>query len=711
MANKTKSNILETEIIDGVVIATLDTPGEKVNKLNEAMIEEFSALLDKLESDDSLDGALLVSGKNDNFIAGADIEMFKTRDTKEKLSELSWTGHEILLRVENFNKPIVAGIHGSCMGGGTELALACHYRIVSDHKSTKIGLPEVKLGLLPGMGGTQRLPRLIGIQKSLTYMLTGKNMYSYQAKKTGFANETVHQHAVKTAGIKAVKKLKNNKAKKTDARSLTEKLLEGNPLGRSIIFKQAHKRTMGQTKGNYPAPPKIIESVKFGFSNGFEKGLKNESHLFGELAVTPESRALVNLFFAMTASKKVPNEEKVRRVKRIGILGAGLMGSGIAEVSIDNGYHVWLKDQTLENAAAGKADIHKNLDQKVSKRILSKFERDEKMSLVHPTVSYGGFDKIDLVIEAVFEDLDLKQQIVKEVEEASGENTIFASNTSSLPITDIAAEAKRPENIIGMHYFSPVQKMPLLEIIKTDKTADWVIATAYEVGLKQGKNVIVVNDGPGFYTTRILAPFMNEALLFLEEGASIEQLDKAMKQFGFPVGPVALFDEVGIDVGAHVADVLSDKFEARGARTSKKARELVEAGYKGRKNKKGFYSYENNSKKKKEVNTEIYSFFGGSDRKPFEDEEIRQRLLLVMVNEAVLCLQENILETPVDGDLGAILGLGFPPFLGGPFRYIDREGASTVVKRMKELQKEHGARFKPADLLIDHSKNNKPFHD
>ena len=710
MSTTAKSDILKTDIIDGVLIATLDTPGEKVNKLNEPMIEEFSALLDRLESDDSLEGALLVSGKDENFIAGADIEMFKTRETADEMGELSWTGHEILLRVENFKKPIVVGIHGSCMGGGTELALACHYRIVSDHSATKIGLPEVKLGLLPGMGGTQRLPRLIGIQKALTYMLTGKNMYSYQAKKTGFANELVHQHAVREAGIKAVKKLKDKKPTRPDKRSLAEKLLEGNAVGRKIIFSQALKRTEGQTKGNYPAPPKIIESVKYGYQSSFKAGLTNESRLFGELAVTPESRALVNLFFGMTASKKIPHDDQKRDVKRIAMLGAGLMGSGITEVSIDHGYQVWLKDQSIENAHKGKGEIEKNLNQKVSKRILSSFERDETLSLVHPTVTYDGFRKIDLVIEAVFEDLDLKQKIVAEVEEASSEHTIFASNTSSLPITDIAAKAQRPENIIGMHYFSPVQKMPLLEIIKTEKTADWVTATAYDVGLKQGKTVIVVNDGPGFYTTRILAPFMNEALLLLEERASIEQIDRAMKQFGYPVGPIALFDEVGIDVGAHVADVLSDKFEERGAKTSKKSRELVDAGYKGRKNKKGFYKYEHGSKKKKEVNSDIYSFFGGNDRRDFKEEEIQQRLALVMVNEAVLCLQENILESPTDGDLGAILGLGFPPFLGGPFRYIDREGAEVIVKRMEDLQKDHGVRFKPADLLVDHSKNNKQFH-
>ena len=701
-------NILRTEVIENIAIVRLDTPDEKVNKLDEKLIEEFSTFLDELEANDEITGAVLLSGKENNFIAGADIEMFKTLETAEELAELSWTGHQILLRVENFSKPIVAGIHGTCMGGGTELALACHYRIVSDHSDTKIGLPEVKLGLLPGMGGTQRLPRLIGIQKALPYLLTGKNMYSRQARRTGFADEVVHRHALKNAGISAVKKLENGPVKHPDRRSLPEKVLEGNPLTRKIIFSQARKMTQGQTKGNYPAPFKIIDSVEYGFTNGFEKGLRNESKLFGELAITPESRALVQLFFAMNKAKKNPFEKNKKDITNMGVLGAGLMGSGIAQVSIEDGFHVWLKDQTMENAMRGEAGIDDDLMNKVEKKNLSLFEKDDQMSRIHPTTSYDNFDQIGLVIEAVFEDLNLKQSIVEEVESNSSKETIFASNTSSLPISDIAANASRPELILGMHYFSPVQKMPLLEIIKTDKTADWVIATAYDVGLRQGKTVILVNDGPGFYTTRILAPFINEALLMLEEGADIEQLDRAMKQFGFPVGPVALLDEVGIDVGAHVAGVLSDTFEARGAKTSKKASELMEKGYKGRKNKKGFYVYEKD--KKKEVNSEIYHYFGGEKRKKFTALEVQQRLLLVMVNEAVHCLQDKILMSPSDGDLGAILGLGFPPFLGGPFRYIDREGASTIVKRLEILQTELGDRFRPADLLKKHSEKGTLFH-
>lgn len=694
---------------NSVAIITLDLPGEKVNKLNESMMDEFSSFLDELESNDKLKGAVLISGKKDNFIAGADIDMFQERDTAEEIEQLSKDGHKILNRIADFSKPIAVAVHGSCMGGGLELSLACHYRVCSDSSKTIFALPEVKLGLLPGTGGTQRLPRTIGLQKSLTYMLQGKNIYTRQARKMGLVDEVTHKDAIESAAIKAVHKIAEGKFNRKDKRSLVEKLLEGNPIGRKIIFSQARKKTLSQTKGNYPAPPKIIDAVEYGYKNGLEKGLENETVLFGELGATQESRNLVDLFFGMNASKKVPNPDLVRPVKKLAVLGAGLMGSGIAEVSMDKGdYNVLLKDQTIDQAAQGEKEIWKSLNEKAQKRIISEFDRDRMASKVTGVDSYDGFGSVDLVIEAVFEDLELKRTIVEQVEFASDEDCIFASNTSSLPISEIAKGAKRPENIIGMHYFSPVQKMPLLEIITTDQTADWVTQTAFQVGVNQGKNVIVVKDGPGFYTTRILAPYMNEALKLLEEGASIEFLDKIMKDWGFPVGPMALFDEVGIDVGAHVAETMSAMFAERGVDTSNRAQELLDTGYKGRKNKRGMYKYA--SGKKKEVNTEIYEHFGGSSRNNPDKETAQLRMALTMINEAAWCLQEGILKSPEDGDLGAILGLGFPPFLGGPFRYIDQTGVQNVLDRLNEFTEAHGPRFKAAEILSEYAKERKKFY-
>jgi 3-hydroxyacyl-CoA dehydrogenase/enoyl-CoA hydratase/3-hydroxybutyryl-CoA epimerase len=694
---------------DSVAILTLDLPGEKVNKLNEKLIDEFSDFLDELESNNELKGAVLISGKKDNFIAGADIDMFQARDSAEEIEQLSKTGHQILNRIADFKKPIVVAVHGSCMGGGLELSLACHYRVCSKSSKTVFALPEVKLGLLPGTGGTQRLPRLIGLQKSLTYMLTGKNIYTRQAKKMGLVDEVTHKDAIQTAAIKGIHKIVEGKFSRKDKRSFVEKVLESNPIGRKIIFSQARKKTQGQTKGNYQAPPKIIDAVEYGYKHGLEQGLENETVLFGELGATQESRNLVNLFFGMNASKKVPKPELVKPVKKMAVLGAGLMGSGIADVSVNKGdYRVLLKDQTMKQAALGEKEIWDSLNDKVNKKIITEFERDQTMSKVTGTDSYNGFDSVDLVIEAVFEELQLKRDIVTQIENVTGDHCIFASNTSSLPISEIAKEAKRPENIIGMHYFSPVQKMPLLEIITTDKTADWVTQTAIQVGVNQGKNVIVVNDGPGFYTTRILAPYMNEALKLLEEGASIEFLDKIMKDWGFPVGPMALFDEVGIDVGAHVAETMSPMFSERGIDTTNRAQELLDAGFKGRKNKRGMYKY--TSGKKKEVNTEIYEHFGGQNRSNPDKEIAQLRMALTMINEAAWCLQEDILKTPTDGDLGAILGLGFPPFLGGPFRYIDQQRVPKILEQLNKFEEEFGPRFKAAGIIEEYSRQGNTFH-
>ncbi|WP_372638522.1 fatty acid oxidation complex subunit alpha FadJ [Fodinibius sp.] len=703
---------LSTEKQDDILVVTLDQPGEKVNKLDEQLMTEFRDLLEKAEQE-TVTGLVVISGKVDNFIAGADVAMLKNKKAPKEIEDLSRRGNDLLLDLEHFDKPIVAAIHGSCMGGGLEVAMACHYRVASDHDKTVMAQPEVQLGLLPGGGGTQRLPRLIGIQNALNYLLTGKNIYPRKAYKIGLVDELIHKDAILKAAKKAVHRISRDGFERKDKRSLLHQLMEGLSPLRKIIYSQARKRTRSKTKGNYPAPPRIIDCVEEGYENGMRAGLNLESRNFGRLAATPESQAMVNLFFAMQGAKKNPAAEKAEPVQKIGVLGAGLMGSGIADVSANKGqYRILLKDQNAEQAVEGKKHIWRDLEKKRKKKIISSFERDRISSLVTATGSYEGFGNVDLVIEAVFEDLDLKQSILREVEGRLPEKAIFASNTSSLPIREIARAAQRPQQVVGMHYFSPVPKMPLIEIITTEQTADWVTATAREVGIRQGKHVIVVNDGPGFYTTRILAPYMNEALMLLEEGISIEELDKHMKQFGFPVGPAALFDEVGIDVAAHITEVLSDLFAERDFHPSDKPTTLFEEGYKGKKNNQGFYHYEEEGSKtkKKEPNKKIYRFFGGQDRSSMEAQTVQQRMTLMMINEAAWCLQEDILRDPTDGDLGAVLGLGFPPFLGGPFRYIDRRGAAAIVEQLETFQRGLGPRFKPADILKTHASADKKFH-
>lgn len=696
-----------------IAIVWLDQTGESVNKISPKMFGEFHKVLDQLENDAETKGAVLISGKKDTFIAGADLDYFLSIKKAGVAEKLSKDGNALLNRMAAFKKPIVAAIHGAALGGGMEVALACHYRIATDDPKTVLGQPEVKLGLLPGGGGTQRLPKLVGLQRALDIMLTGKNIYPKQARRMGLVDLVTHPYGLLDAAKGAVLRLAEKPMKRKLRLPLTSKILESTPPGRKLIYKKAKEMVQKQTQGNYPAPLKIIECVEVGLEKGFEKGSAAESQKFDELMLTPQTKQLINLFFAVNSKKKNTLQKQAREVHKIGILGAGLMGAGIASVSVNNGFDVVLKDRDFEALAHGEKTIWDELEGKTKKRILSSFERDQIYSRISGVIDYTGFRSVNMVVEAVFEDLDLKHAVLAETEAATNGECIFASNTSSLPIADIAKKAKRPQQIIGMHYFSPVPKMPLLEIIVTPKTAEWVTATAIEVGIKQGKTVIVVNDGPGFYTTRILAPMMNETLHLLEEGADIKAIDTAMKQFGFPVGPITLMDEVGIDVGAHVTKVMTGLFEKRGLQGTDTSQKMFEAGFFGRKNQKGFYLYSKSkkSRKKKEVNLEIYRFFGGPARKPFETSEIQERLSLMMVNEAAHCLQEGILQSPVDGDLGAVLGLGFPPFLGGPFRYIDSRGADKAVAMLEKWERKLGARFTPARILKEHAAKNKKFYE
>ena len=696
-----------TDIEDGVAIITLDNPNERVNILSTAMLRDFEKTLLELQKNAEVQAIVIISAKKDSFVVGADIKEFESFTKKEDVIEVINEGHRLLNGLEQNPKPVVAAINGPCVGGGLELALACNYRIAGKSKKTMFALPEVKLGLLPGLGGTQRLPRVVGLQKSLEMILTGKNIYAKPAKKIGLVDALIHPDGLREAAKKAALSLVDKKLKAKKPKSGFGKVaLERTPLNR-IIFSKALETANAQTRGNYPAPAKIVEAVRTGVTKGKKAGFKIEAERFAELVLSKESKALRHLFFIQNASKKNPYKKKAKKVKTIGILGAGLMGAGIAQVSANNGFDVRLKDMNLDYAAKGKAGIYKAISKRVGKG-LSRFERDSILARVVPTDNYDYFKSVDLTIEAVLEKLELKQEVLKEVEAITGKDHVFATNTSSIPISQIAETAKRPKAVLGMHYFSPVPKMPLLEIIKTEQTADWALATAIDVGLKQGKSIIVVKDSPGFYANRIITPYMNEALEILSEGANIETIDSAMKDFGFPVGPIKLMDEVGIDVGAHVTQIMSPLFAKRDIELNTAGAGIIEDGLKGRKSGKGFYLY--GKEKGKEVNTEIYRFFGGSERKTFAKSEIKERLAMAMINEAVYALQEGVVSSPQDGDVGAVFGIGFPPFLGGPFFYMDERGPAEILERLEKLAEKHGNRFKPADLLREKVEKGEKFY-
>ncbi len=690
---------------DGVLVLTLDVPGEKVNMIGRGMLEEFQGLLAEAESDRTLKGVVVRSGKPDNFIAGADIKEFVAIKSALEGETLSRTGQALLDRLAALPIPVVAAIHGSCLGGGLELALACRYRVATDDPKTVLGVPEIMLGILPGAGGSQRLPRLVGLVTGLDLILTGRSLKATRALKARLVDEVVPAPVLLEAAKKAVAGLASGKVTPRPLGvPVTEKVI------RPFIFYKARQGVIAKTNGHYPAPFEAIDAVKRGTATTLAEGLQIEARAFGKLAVTDVSRALVSVFFATQEIKKdagYPDGTPTVEVRKLGVVGAGLMGAGIAAVAADKGALVRLRDASDEAVARGLRAVRDVFDERSKRGSLTRLEVQKRMDLLSPTLDYTGFRRADLVIEAVFEDLEVKRKVLDETEAAVRAECVVASNTSSIPIRDLARGAKRPERILGMHFFSPVPKMPLLEVVVTPETEAEAIATAVQFGRRLGKHVIVVRDGPGFYTSRTLAPYMQEAARLVEEGARVDAVDMAMLGFGFPVGPLTLLDEVGIDVGAKVAKIMHHHFGDRMAPPPAMAKVIAD-GRLGRKNKRGFYTYDGG---KKHVDETVYALLPGAGaRRDFPAREIQDRLVFAFLNEAVYCLEEGILRSARDGDVGAIFGLGFPPFLGGPFRYLDHLGARFAVEMLERLQSRHGERFRPAPVLKELARENWSFH-
>jgi 3-hydroxyacyl-CoA dehydrogenase/enoyl-CoA hydratase/3-hydroxybutyryl-CoA epimerase len=704
------SDFLTIEKKEGIATLWLDNKQEKMNVVSPAVIQLFGEVFNLVEKDDDIKAVIFISRKKD-FMAGADIKSFAIEKPGD-FRPIQAAGHQVLDKIENSKKPFIAAVHGTAFGLGTELSLACHARIATDHPSTKYALPEVKVGILPGGGGTQRLPRLIGIQKALDMMLTGKNIYASRAKKIGLVDELTAPGKLHQAAMILAKRILKSPIKRKPKLSFVEKILEGNPIGRSVLFNQARKMALKQSQGNYPAIPFIIDCVETSYKKGIKAGYEKELELFEILLLSPESKALRALFFASTANKKNPyGKENAKALNTLGMIGAGFMGAGIAEVSVTKGINVLLKDIKPEGIQLAKAAIWKGLQKKIRRKALRKPQAEEIIGRLNGQLTYDNFENADIVIEAVLEKMDLKKRIIEDIEKHCKKDIIIATNTSSLSVTEMASHATHPENVIGLHYFSPVPKMPLLEIVKTDQTGAAVIASCYEFGLKQGKTCIIVKDSPGFYVNRILAPYMNESLLLINEGVAIDAIDAALKKKGFPVGPITLFDQVGLDIAAHVVESSKKIVEDRaGFEISDGVIKMYEAGRNGRKNKKGFYLYDEKGKKTG-VDTSAYAFFKGKGKLDMERATIQNRCLFLMLNEAAISLEEGIIANPVDGDLGAVFGTGFLPFTGGPFRYMDQLGLEKVVSIMRDLVKQFGARFKPASILVEMAEKGERFHD
>ncbi len=678
---------------ENIAVLTFDNPHKKVNLLDEITLKEMAIYVENINSDPSIQAVLLISGKPDNFIAGADVHQFENISA-EQASSLSKNAHALLNKIANSTKPYVAAIHGACFGGGLEVALACHFRIATSDKKTVFAFPEVMLGILPAAGGTQRLPRIIGLQPALELLLTGKRIGPKKAKYLGLLDFVVRtREELESSAIgfiqQVLREKKSPKFKKLFFWSWV-----------TLFF--AKRAVLKKTKGHYPAPLAIIEVIKAGI-HGFSAGLRQESQEFGGLIEGPVAKNLIRLFFLQKSHQKDIRAESQKT--SIGVAGSGFMGAGIATISLLREQQVLLYNKDNELLAKAEAHIWGEFKKNISKEKITPFEvRRQWSNLTTITSDLQPFSKCDVIIEAIIEDVAAKQELLARCEAVMSNKCIFASNTSSIPIAEIAEHSPFKDRIIGMHYFGPVEKMPLIEIVKTKETSEETLNQALHLAALQKKTVIVVNDGPGFYTTRTIAALFDEAFHLLLEGHSPQEIDHALTKIGFPMGPLELIDQVGLDVGYHVSLILQKRLGPRLISLDLGIyKTMVDAGYLGYKSGKGFYLYVGH---KKILNPQIKSIIETQKKHTRTDTpsnaDIGERMLLRMVNEAAFCFSEKIILTQEDGDIGAVFGLGFPPYLGGPFQYIKDQGPLNVEQKLNKLFDVHGQRF-----LQAHSINHK----
>ncbi|HQY39024.1 MAG TPA: 3-hydroxyacyl-CoA dehydrogenase NAD-binding domain-containing protein [Giesbergeria sp.] len=713
----TQNNFLTFEVdAAGIGLATLDQPGRVMNVLTPVLMEAVAAIVERLEKEDGLKGLVLTSGKP-SFIVGADIDQLNQITTIDQAFRLGEELKALMRRMEKCGKPVVAALNGTTLGGGLELAMACHARFAIDDPKAKIGLPEVKLGLLPGGGGTQRLPRLIGIQKSLELMTQGTELSPAKALGLGLLTglATTREELLQKARDWC---LANPKAAQPwDTKGF--RIPGGDSKSPAVVQVLSIAPSMANAKahGNYPAITHIMSCLYEGCLLDIDNALQVESRYFAACIVSQVSKNMIGtLWYQLNAIKKGqsrPKDVPAGKVKKLGILGAGMMGAGIAYVSAKVGIDVVLLDATQENAEKGKAYSQSLLDKALSRSKTTQEKRDALLARILPTTRYEDLQGCDLVIEAVFEDRAIKAECTRKAEAVIAADAVFASNTSTLPITGLAQVSSRPANFLGLHFFSPVDKMPLVEIIVGEKTSEETLARGFDYVLQIGKTPIVVNDSRGFYTSRVFATYVMEGLAMLGEGVHPRSIEVAGIKAGMPMPPLALQDEVSLGLSLHVSDQTRRDVEAEGKTYTVHPGEAVmrtvgvEHGRLGKKAGKGFYDYQG---KEKSLWPELTTLYPPQAEQPTQ-QDLVDRLMFIQANEAARCFEERVVRSVADTNIGSIFGWGFAPHQGGALQFINAMGAQRFVERSRELAQRHGARFEPAAVVVKMAQDGARFED
>jgi 3-hydroxyacyl-CoA dehydrogenase/enoyl-CoA hydratase/3-hydroxybutyryl-CoA epimerase len=684
---------------DGVMTVTFDAQGKSVNTITWQILQDLTAVADAVERDKPK-GVIFHSAKPDCFIAGGDLfEMRKMSSDAELMTRFLTDGQALWNRIEKLPVPTVAAINGDCLGGGYELALACTYRVAADDGSINIGLPEVRIGILPGWGGTTRMPRLLGLRKALPLLLAGKTMPPKKAKKAGLIDETVRREAL----LAAAKRLVLSGKPPSRKLPLIDRLTTTRPL-RNIILKKATARTLEQTQGNYPAAMQVLKIVRAGYDGGFAAGLAAERDSLRVLIDDPACHNLMRLFFLKQGAKRAVAEQlrgaKPAEVKQAAVIGGGTMGAGIAHSLVRAGVHVRLVEVNEKAAAAALGRVRKMLDDDVYSGRLSALEAKHAFARVSPASDWTGLNLADVVVEAVAESMDVKREVFAKLDRLCRPDAVLASNTSSLSVTEMARATTRPGRVVGLHFFNPVPKMPLVEVVRAEQSEDGPLATAVALSSRIGKVPVLVKDAPGFLVNRVLIPYLSEAQVMASEGVPFTAVDEAMKKWGMPMGPFELLDEIGLDIGAHVLKSLGDRMDPPLAESPAMAK-VLERGWLGKKSGKGYYIHGGKRKSAKPaVNLEMESLLAAGRVAPaMTEEQIQWRLVLPMVNEAARLLAEGVTDSADTVDLATVLGTGFAPFRGGLAKFADSVGMDKILVRLEELAARHGARFAPAAAL------------